>query len=277
MNSQLKPLPNLAQACLAFLVLAEKTLRSKLTYRSSTIVGLLTQAAAYGIYLLVWNEVYRANPDGQAIPKSVMLPYLVVAFVVNFGLSMGVEMRFLMRLRMGLITSDLIRPLGFLPYQMGQALGDIAGNLIMVLPVCFVGWWFMGDAIYAADSLAVLMSVFSLLLAFLVNFAFSYLLMQMGFITMSLYGVWFMRMSLHQVFSGLAAPLIMFPEGLRLFAHWLPFRHVIETPTLIWLGQVKGMDALWLMAQQGIWAFCMLSVAVVIFNAVLSRHQIQGG
>jgi ABC-2 type transport system permease protein len=269
--------PGLMPGIRAFLVLAEKTLRTKLAYRTATLVSLAVNAAAYGIYLLVWSEVYRANPQGHLVSREVMMPYLVVAFVVNFALSMTVEMRFLMRLRMGLVTSDLIRPMGFLPFQAAQGLGDIAGNFILVLPVYAVGWWFLKDGIYAAGPQAAALAAASLGLAFVVNFAFSYLLMQLGFITMSLYGVWFMRMSLHQIFSGLAAPLVMFPPALGAVAHWLPFRHVVETPTLIWLGQATGWDAVSLLAQQAAWGAVMLCLGALVFHWVLSRHQVQGG
>ena len=272
-----KDAPGLIENLRSLLVLAEKTLRARLAYRAAVLVELAEHAAAYGIFLIVWVEVYRANPDSMLVSKAVMMPYLVVAFLINFALSMDVEHRFITRLRMGLVTSDLIRPLGYLGFQAGQGLGDVFGNLLTLLPVALVGYAFLGEGLFPAGGEAGLLALLSMALAFAINFSISYLVMQLGFVTMSLYGVWFMRMALHQVFSGLAVPLAMFPEALKSVALWMPFHHIIETPVLIWLGQAQGAQAWNLLAQQALWATCLLGLGVAIFNTVLSRHQVQGG
>jgi len=100
---------------------------------------------------------------------------------------------------------------------------------------------------------------------------------QASFVLYSPYGVLFTRLALHQAFSGVAAPLSLFPPALYGVASVLPFRHVIETPVSIWLGRVPIERAGWSLLAQAGWAAALLAAGAGIFGLVLSRHQIQGG
>jgi len=128
-----------------------------------------------------------------------------------------------------------------------------------------------------ASGLAALLGLVSLGLGFLIGFGISYLMVQAAFLLQSGYGVFFARAAVHQIFSGLSAPLIMFPAGLRNAAEVLPFHHEIETPVRIWLGHATGREAGALLAAQAAWGVGLIVTGELIFRAVMRRHQIQGG
>jgi ABC-2 type transport system permease protein len=260
-----------------FAVLAQKTVQTKLTYRLSTLISLLASVASYGVFLLVWLAIYRENPRAGPLSRDEMLAYLIAAFLVNSLLVTSVELRFGNRLRMGLIAGDLLRPLGFLMFQMAQAVGDLIVNLVYVLPLFAAGYGFVGAAILPASALSVVLTALSVALSFLIAFGVSYLIVQAAFVLQSGYGVMFLRASLHQVFSGLSAPLVMFPPPLRRVAEWLPFHHEIETPARLWLGLVPWQEVPRLLAGQAAWGVGLVLAGEVIFGAVMRRHQIQGG
>jgi ABC-2 type transport system permease protein len=111
----------------------------------------------------------------------------------------------------------------------------------------------------------------------LLNFAIGYLAAQSLFLTLHYYGVTQSRTALHYAFSGLAAPLALFPPGLKSAASALPFRHVIETPVLIGLGMVPRAAVPGLLLQQVAWAGGLLALAAVLFQEWFKRHQLQGG
>jgi ABC-2 type transport system permease protein len=271
------PLPTFAQNAAGFVSLALKTAGSKLVYRLATLISLTASGFAYCVFLLVWMEVYRVNPNPGPMSEGTMKAYLVAAFVVNAILTLTLEMRFMQRVRMGLVVSDLLRPLGFLPFQMAQGVGDALVNLLFVVPVFAVGWWFLGPTVLPPSLGSAVLGVVSLVLGFIVSFGVSYLVVQSAFVLSSGYGVLFARAAFHQVFSGLAAPLVMFPEALRDVALALPFRHVIETPVRLWLGLVPAREVLPLLVSQAAWGVGLLVLAEAIFRAVMRRHQVQGG
>jgi ABC-2 type transport system permease protein len=276
MNGAL-PLPTFGQNAAGFVALALKTAGSKLVYRFATLISLVASGFAYCVFLLVWMEVYRVNPNPGPVSEDAMKAYLVAAFIVNATLTLTLEMRFMQRVRMGLVVSDLLRPLGFLPFQMAQGLGDALVNLLFVVPVFAVGWWFLGSSMLPPNLGSALLGVVGLVLGFIVSFGVSYLVVQAAFVLQSGYGVLFARAAFHQVFSGLAAPLVMFPEELRSVALALPFRHIIETPVRLWLGLVPAGEAATLLLSQAAWGVGVLVLAEAIFRAVMRRHQVQGG
>jgi ABC-2 type transport system permease protein len=269
--------PGFFQAVAGFCVLAQKTAATKLTYRLATLITLLASGFAYCVFLLVWLEVYRRNPRPGPLSRDQMVGYLVVAFVVNSLMITSVESRFSQRVRMGLVTSDLVRPLGFLLVQLAQATGDLVVNALYALPIYVVGLAFGGPALFPASPVAAAIGVLSVGLAFLIAFGLSYLIVQASFVLQSGYGIFFARASLHQVFSGLSAPLVMFPAGLRAVAEWLPFRHEIETPARLWLGQAPLAEAPHLLCVQAAWGFGLVLAGELIFRAVMRHHQVQGG
>lgn len=276
MNGAL-PLPTFGQSAAGFAALARKTALSKLIYRFATIISLIASGFAYCVFLLVWMEVYRVNPNPGPVSEGTMKAYLVSAFIVNSILTLSLEFRFMQRVRMGLVVGDLLRPLGFMPFQMAQGLGDALVNGVFVVPIFAVGWWFLGPAMLAPTFGSALLGILSLVVAFGVSFGMSYLVVQAAFVLQSGYGVLFARAAFHQVFSGLAAPLVMFPEALGDAARALPFRHIIETPVRLWLGMVPAGEIPLLLLSQAAWAVGLLFVAETIFRAVVRRHQVQGG
>jgi ABC-2 type transport system permease protein len=276
MNTLLRT-PTFAQSVRGFAVLAEKTAATKLTYRFATFLTLLASALGYSVVLLVWLEVYRENPAPGPIGRDAMLAYLVTAFLVNCVLTLSLEFRFMQRVRMGLIAVDLLRPLGFLAFQLAQGVGDALINLLFALPIALVGFWFVGGALLPPTPGAALLGLLSGGFAFLASFGVTYLIVQATFVLQSGYGILFARAALHNVFSGLAAPLVLFPPALGGVAAWLPFRHIVETPVLLWLGQVPDAAVPRLLFEQLAWGVGLCALGHVVFGAVMRRHQIQGG
>jgi ABC-2 type transport system permease protein len=269
--------PTLRQSLAGFVVLAQKTAQTKLTYRLATLITLLSSGCAYCVFLLVWREVYRRDPHAGPLSREQMMAYLVMAFLVNSALIMNVETRFLQRVRMGLVTGDLLRPLSFVFFQMAQATGDVAVNVVFAAPIYAAGLLFAGGALSPASPLAAVLGALSLALAFFIAFGVSYLLVQASFVLQSGYGIFFARAALHQVFSGLSAPLVLFPPSLRRVAEWLPFRCEVETPVRLWLGYAEVADAPLLLAEQAAWGLGLLVTGELVFRAVMRHHQVQGG
>ena len=269
--------PSFGQMLRGFVALAQKTAATKLIYRLATLLTLLSSALGYSVVLLVWLEVYRENPAPGPLARDAMLAYLVTAFLVNCVLTLSLEFRFMQRVRMGLIAVDLLRPLGFLAFQLAQGVGDVLINLLFVLPIAVVGFYFVGGALLPPDLASALLGLASGAFALLVSFGVTYLIVQAAFVLQSGYGVLFARAALHQVFSGLAAPLVMFPPALAGVAVWLPFRHIVETPVTIWLGQVPSSRIPLLLVEQFAWGLGLVGFGHAIFGAVMRRHQIQGG
>ena len=255
-----------------------RAVRASFAYKPSLLLSMLSAGFAYLIPMLVWRHIYAA---GQRQPRLIsaaeLFPYLLLAGCLNFAFAMNVEARIGQRIRLGLIATDLLRPVDFQLAQLAQALSDGLFNLLLMLPIFGIALGVWGPSALPHDGAAFATFLLSVLLSFVILFAVSFIFVQASFITYSGYGIFVMRNALQQTFSGLSAPLVLFPPGLRAVSEWLPFRHTIHTPVSIYLGWLNGSAAWRALGAQALWAASLLALGRFLLGQSLRRFEIQGG
>ena len=253
-----------------------RSLRASFAYKPALLMSVLSAGFSYLIPMLVWRYIYAAKSQ-QVLSSEALFPYLLIAGCLNFGFSMSVEGRVGQRIRMGLIATDLLRPVDFQLAQLAQAASDGLFNLTLMLPVFAIAIAYWGGAAVPHGVFSFAGFLASVLLAFIILFAISFIFVQAAFVTYSGYGIFVARSALQQTFSGLSAPLILFPPTLRAVSEWLPFRHTIHTPTAIYLGWLSG-GAVWrALGEQLLWAIALLALGRLLLDWSLRRFEIQGG
>ena len=104
-----------------------------------------------------------------------------------------------------------------------------------------------------------------------------FLFVQGIFYTTNNYGMSVARGALHMTFSGLSAPLDMYPPALRAVGAYLPFQYVLYNPIRIYQGTLTGFGALEALAHQAIWAAGLFLVGRWIFGQIVKSLEVQGG
>jgi ABC-2 type transport system permease protein len=254
-----------------------RAVRASFAYKPALLMSMLSAAVAYAIPMLVWRHIYGHSSQHQALPAEQLFPYLLIAGCLNFAFAMSVESRIGQRIRMGLIATDLLRPVDFQMAQLAQGLSDGVFNVCLVLPIYAATLLFWGHHALPHSIIALAAFLVSVVLSFVILFAVSFIFVQATFITYSGYGVFVARNALQQTFSGLSAPLILFPPWLRAAAEWLPFRHTINTPISIYLGWLRGAEVGRALAAQALWAVGLLLLGRFLLGRALRRFEIQGG
>jgi ABC-type uncharacterized transport system permease subunit len=256
----------------AYLSVFTHSFTSLLAYSSAVWVNLLAMAAGFGFTLLVWRY---ALPQGPA--QAPFFAYLALAFAANFSLGVAFERYIGERIREGLIATDLLKPVDYSWFFFCQASSDMVFQGCFGLVVLGIAYAGLGSALLPASGLALAASVLSFGLAFLVQFHLGFLFMQMIFATHSNYGPFTLRMLMHMTFSGIFAPIDVFPGWLGALAGWLPFRHVIYTPCAIFLGRLQGAQVGEALLSQAAWAVVLMLVSRLSFNLIRRHLTIQGG
>jgi ABC-2 type transport system permease protein len=254
-----------------------RSARTSFAYKPAMLLGMLTVSIAYLVPMLVWRHVYAARGDTLAVPASRLFPYLLLAASLNFCFFLGVEARIGQRIRMGLIATDLLRPVDFQLTQLSQAMADVLLNVTMVLPFVALAYALWGDGALPHGGWALLGFVVSAWLALLIHFAISFIFVQTAFVTFSNYGIFVAKTALQQAFSGVSAPLALFPPALRGVAEYLPFCQTIHTPVSIYLGALSGSALVWALAVQAAWALGLLLFGRALLGLSLRYLEIQGG
>jgi ABC-2 type transport system permease protein len=254
-----------------------RSLKASFAYRASTVTSVITATFVYAIPMLVWWQVYLQNPTGPSVSRAQMFPYLLLAGCVNYALSMSVEFRIGQRIRQGLIATDLLKPVDFQISQGIQALSDGLFNGALGMVVFGCGYLALGRGVLPADGMAFCLFLVSFLLAFLIQYFVCFVFVQGAFYTYSGYGIFAARGALHQTFSGLSAPLALYPPFLKSAGEWLPFRHTIHTPVSIYMGWVTGWTAVDLVLQQVLWVVGLYLLGKLLMIQALKQLEVQGG
>ena len=273
----IQPQLNLRENLRSYASLFLRSLKASFAYRASTVTSVIGTTFIYAIPLLVWRHVYAQNSGTLAVPKAQMFPYLLVACCVNYGLSMNIENRIGQRIRLGLIATDLLKPVDFQLSQALQCVSDGIFNGALGIVVFIVGFFLLGPEVFPKGFLAFGLFLVSFLLAFLVMYCICFVFVQGAFYTYSGYGIFASRGALHQTFSGMSAPLILYPPFLKTIGFWLPFRHAIDTPVSIYLGWKTGMEAIHLILLQAAWVVGLFLLGRLLMKYALRQMEVQGG
>jgi ABC-2 type transport system permease protein len=260
-----------AGAWIAYSSFFKRAISAHLAYSTSVWMNLLATGAGYIFTVLVWNSALHSSA------RTPLFAYLALAFCVNFTMGVAFERYVGERIREGLIATDLLKPVDYTWLFFWQSLSDVVFQAFFGLAVLGVAWAVLGSAMAPASSQAACMSLFSLGLAFFVQFHLGFLFVQMIFATHSNYGPFTSRMFLHTAFSGIFAPLDMYPHALRAVALWLPFRHVVYTPCALWLGRLQGPEAWQALSSQAAWGLGLMLVSRTSFGLIRRHLTIQGG
>lgn len=255
----------------AYKAFFSSALQAHLAYTQSIFLNLAAASVGFGITLLIWRYATR----GDSHPE--LFAYLVLAHTLNFMMSIFLERSVGERIREGLIATDLLKPVDFQLLYMVQAASDMVFQGLVALLLWGLGYALLGAAMLPANAASFAFFLLSLALGFMVQYGICFALVQGIFATNSNYGIFATRVSLHQTFSGVFAPLALFPPLMQGLALVLPFHHVIHTPIQIYMGQLSGQDLAAALAGQAAWALALLALSRVIFYRVMSSLSIQGG
>jgi len=138
--------------------------------------------------------------------------------------------------RTGKLSFRLLQPLDPAWHYLADHLGERGVRLPMMLPVALVFVWLYPGALAWPGAGPFALGLLAVTLAFLLNFAVSY---AVGLLALwledatEIYNLWYTAILF---FSGMLAPLDLYPEALRRFLTWTPFPHLIYLPAALWSG-----------------------------------------
>ncbi len=266
-----------AEAARAYGALLVRSLRAAFAYRSSTVQSFLTALLTFYVIWLVWAQVYTGDLRPGAPERGRLFAYLILAFCMNYSLTLNGEFRVAQRIRMGLIATDLLKPVDFQWMQLTQSVSDFCFNASIGLLSFGTAFVFLGVDLHPASFTALVLFLPSFALGFLIHFSVMFLFVQGIFYTTNNYGISVARGALHLTFSGLSAPLTMYPPLLQAIGRYLPFQHTLYTPIRIYQGDLSGLEALEAISRQSLWAVGLLLTGRFLFSRIVRNLEVQGG
>ena len=263
-----------------YVAVATRGFRRYSTYRAATLAGVFTNSV-FGViysyaYLALWNQ--RPHAGGYDATDAVTYVWIGQALLMTVALwGGGTTDDLAERVRSGDVAVDLYRPVNLIGWYLASDLGRAAYHFL----TRGLGPTLIGVVVFhirlPGTPLTALAFLLSLVLAVATSFMIRFLVAVSAFWLMDQAGVKMLSGVFAIFLTGMALPLVIFPEPLRSIALALPWASYLQTPADIWLGKRLGLDlAAGLGAQLG-WLLVLLLGCHAALAAATRRVVVQGG
>jgi ABC-2 type transport system permease protein len=257
---------------------AKRSFRRWSTYRAATIAGFFTNSIFGFIRAAVLVAIVHARPgagglDARGYVTFSVLSQALMAFVGFFG--DGEEIT--ERIKTGDVVSDLYRPADFQLWYYAADVGRAAFQFVgRGLPIVL-----FGAAVYGIDTPrspgTVALFAASLIGAQMTGFFIRFLVQLSGFWLLDTRGTKQLNDTMTMFSSGVMVPLMLFPHWLEPVARALPYAGMIQTPVEVYLGTVRGAEAVAAVGVQFVWVVVLFLAGRALMASATRRVVIQGG
>ena len=252
------------------------TLATMLQYRVSLLIWMIGQILEPLIYLIVWSVV-SVNSGGSVggYTTGEFAAYFILLMLVNQVTYTWIMYEFEYRVREGLLSNDLLKPVH--PIH-----SDIAENLsskVITLPFMLLiaaGLAVIFHASFSPPIWAVAVFIPALLLALSIRFLLEWTLSQAAFWTTRVSAINQIYFFLMLFLSGQIAPLTLLPHPVQVVAAVLPFRWLISFPVELLLGHFTPLEALTGLGVQALWLIASFVLVRIVWRAGVRVYSAVG-
>ena len=244
-------------------------------YRGGDVMG-----AFVAFYL--WKAVFDSSQESliQGFSMADITLYIIMSFITSLLTKSDSSFMIGDEVKDGSIIMRLLRPVHFAASYLFTEIGSkwliFASVGLPFLSVIVVMQIFSGQD--TVDVLVrTLIYLFSLTLAYLINFFFNICFGFSAFVFKNLWGSNLLKNSLVAFMSGSLIPLAFFPKIVSDILSFLPFSSLIYTPVMIIVGKYNMNQIFHALLLQLFWLLVMVGLSQMIWKRVQSYITIQGG
>jgi ABC-2 type transport system permease protein len=260
-----------------FWEITKLSLQRQLTYRAATVAGLVTNIF-FGLLraaLLIALYGPRDEVAGLSLQDAITytaLSQAMIAYLMIFG-----WYDLMASVYSGEVATDLLKPLSYFRFWLAKDLGralvafGLRGVTIVVL-YALVLRITVPTNLWQWVALAL-----SLILAWLVSFAWRFLVNLAAFWTPDARGIGRFAFGIVWVLSGFYMPLRFFPQWFQTFCQATPFPAMLNTSVEIYLGLLDGPELVAALAWQIFWAALLIGASHLVLRAGVRSLVVQGG
>ncbi len=258
------------------LALAKMQFKDYNVYKSNFYLFTLNRLVEVIVYIFIWQAIYNQTGSAGGFSLSQIVTYYILAISFSSIATWGINEMMAHSIRNGQINKELLNPISYFKYYFGINLGEISFATVIGIAtfiICSVFW----ELALPANFMDFILCVLVILLGIPITFFIQIIVGTIGFYTNSIWGMQILRRSIIQIFSGIIAPISLFPLWFQELSKLLPFKELIYTPINIWLGQVSYNEIILVIIKQTLWGFILYIIAKLFFNHAVKKLTINGG
>ena len=250
-----------------------------ITYRVNFILYRIGYVMGAFVAFYLWKAVFDSSQEPliQGFSMADITLYIIMSFVTNLLTRSDSSFMIGEGVKDGSIIMRLLRSVHFSASYLFTELGSKWLIFISVglpfLNVIILMKILSGQGIVEVLGLTILY-LFSLTLAYLINFFFN---ICFGFTAFVFKNLWGPIYSIVAFMSGSLIPLAFFPKVVSAILSLLLFSSLIYTPVMIIVGKYDASQILQALLLQFFWLIVMVGLSQLIWKRVQSFITIQGG
>ena len=245
-------------------------------YRTSAVLWLVGMILEPVIYLVIWSTVAKSSGgevDGYTIGN--FAAYFIVLLLVNHLTDNWVYYEFQERVRQGLLSPLLLRPVHPIHADIAQNLANKVLMLVVMLPTAGVLALVFHPMAHITP-LTLLAFFPALALAIAIRFLVEWMLGLAAFWTTQMGAVIQMYYVALFFLSGQMGPIALYPAPVQTLALLLPFHWMLAFPVEMLLGRLTLQQIVLGFGAQGIWLGLSIGLLIVIWRSGLRRYTAVG-
>ena len=245
-------------------------------YKSNFYLFTLNRIVEIIVYIFVWQAIYNQTGNAGGFTISQMITYYILATAFSSIALWGINETMAHSIRNGHINKELLNPISYFQYYFGMNLGELGFATIVGIAtfiLCAIFW----ELALPTNLLDFVLCIIVILLGVPITFFIQMIVGTVGFYTNSIWGMQILRQSIISIFSGLIAPLTLFPEWFQKIANILPFKEFIYTPINIYLGNIPLNEIGFVILKLILWSLILYAISKAFFKYSVKKITINGG
>lgn len=259
-----------------YLTLAKKSFQNNLVYRVDYVAGVINAIVMIFVNLSIWKAIYEEEEALVGVQFKLLATYIVLSFLMQVIFAMDdyfVENK----VRSGLISTDLLKPIGFRRYVFAYQAGNLAFRLsIQVLPALLLSI-FLFHVLPPFSAQTFVLFVASAILGYLVLYQLNFLVWLSSFWFYWTFSLVTIKDAVVMILSGALIPLWFMPPWLSNFIKLTPFDSIFYTPIQIYLGMIPAEEIASSLIRQSLWVIVLYAAGHVLWKAASRKLVVQGG
>jgi ABC-2 type transport system permease protein len=259
-----------------YLEFAKKSFQNNIVYRMDYFAGVINAIVMIFVNLAIWKAIYEEEETLEGVQFKMLATYIVLSFLMQV-LYMMDEYFIESKVRSGLISSDMIKPINFRLYVFSYNVGTMIFRLIMQLLPALIISIFLFKLLPPFSFIMLTYFVISGLLGYLVLYNLNFIVWVSSFWFYWTFSLVTIKDAAVMIFSGALIPLWFLPQGLVDFIKLTPFDSIFYTPIRIYLGMVPENEIVASLVKQMIWVFVLFGIGQLLWRAATKKLVVQGG
>ena len=237
-----------------------------LTWRGFLVTLVINQAVTPLLGLAVWSAALPGDSAVTTYYVALLAVQLMTVSYEHHTFSNGIYA--------GDLSGELLKPQPVVLATLGMNLAMRIWHLLIGLPFIVVAYVTAGASFGIGN---VVGAIPALILAATLRFLFTYCLALSAFWTQRAHGVVGFGETLIFLLGGVAAPITLFPPGIRLLGEGLPFRAMIGFPAEVASGSLDRAQVVTGYGWQVVWIAVFALVAMLTWRSGVRRYTAVGG